>query len=333
MKKQAETQAAPRRLLRAAMPLSPYGNPGSSRAIRRSPLILAAVALFALAVIFVHDAPPAQAQQATSVYFTNSARLALEVDVHGGRFTRLYTVAMDPPLQYDSAVHIKIKSDSTATQDVDYQVGLPNAPDTETTKVLQLPAGASHASFGMYFYPDGETEGEESVDLELVAIENAPYAVEDDYRSRRFMDMEFVIGDNSVEIPEDADPERGIKIQPESVIVGPNASVSYTVALFSRPDSDVTVKAYLDRPEGPVNIGLTGSVLSVSPASLTFTSSNWGASQTFTVSAPAAALGLREFIYHGVESDDLDYSTDYWFQGFGIDEERDIAISVAAGGL
>ena len=279
-------------------------------------------------------APPAQAQQTASVSFPFTSRLALEIDQHGVRFTRLYTVAVDPPLESDSAVHVRIRSNSTATYGEDYTMAMPNAPGTTTTKVLQLPAGASQVSFGMWFKPDRETEGFESVNLELVAIENAPYRVEDDYRSRKYMDLEVVILDNSRPAPYDADPERGIDIQPESVIAGPTAAtVSYTVALTSMPDSDVTVKAYLDRREGPLNIGLTGGELSVSPASLTFDSSNWSTPQTFTVSTNGTALGLEELISHGVESTDDDYNTDQWFQGPGIDEERHIKISVVAGGL
>ena len=296
--------------------------------------LLTAAALVALAVFLVGDgAPPAQAQQTTSVHFTNHTRLAYEIDVHGVRFTRLYTVAIEPPLESESAVHVRIKSNSTATQGVDYTTAMPNAPGTTTTKVLQLPAGASEASFGMWFKPDRESEGEESVYLELAAIENAPYRVEHDYRSGKWMDMEVVIFDNSRPAPADADPERGIDIHPESVIVGPRATVSYTVALTSAPDSDVTVKAYLEDAEGAVNIGFTGGELSVSPASLTFTSSNWSTPQTFTVSTHGAAVGLEELISHGVESDDPDYDTNYWFQGPGIDDERHIGISVSAGGL
>ena len=85
--------------------------------------------------------------------------------------------------------------------------------------------------------------------------------------------------------------------------------------------------------EGSVYIGYAGSVLSVSPASLTFDSSNWSTPQTFTVSTHDAELGLEELISHGVESDDLDYSTNYWFQGPGIDDDRLIGVSVSAGGL
>ena len=291
-------------------------------------------ALVALAVFLVGDsAPPAQAQQTTSVYFPYSTRLAQEVDRHGLRYTRLYTVAIDSPLESASTVHIRIKSNSTATQGEDYTTAMPNAPGTTTTKVLQLPAGASQVSFAMWFRPDLKTEGLETVDLELEAIENAPYMVEDDYTATKFMDMEVSILDNSRPIPSDADSERGIEIEPWSVTVGPKTTASYTVALTSMPDSDVTVKAYIEEAGGPFNIGFPGKVLRVSPASLTFDSSNWSTPQTFTLSTHAADLGLEELISHGVESDDLDYSTNYWFQGPGIDDDRLIGVSVSAGGL
>ncbi len=312
----------------------------SSMRIHRWIPAFAVAALLALAVFLVGDsAPPAQAQQTTSeqttsVYFTDNPSTAQEIGKHGVRFTRVYTVTVDPPLESGSAVHMRIKSDSTATQVEDYKIFLLDAPDTTTTKVLHLPAGASRVPFGMSFVPDQETEGNESVDLELVAIEDAPYKVEDDFSSDKYRDMEVLIFDNSLSIPEDADPERGIKVNPGSVMVGPNASVSYIVFLTSMPDSDVTVKAYLDEPEGAGarNIGLTGSEISVSPASLTFDSSNWSTPQTFTVSTDDAALG-EDFISHGVESADPDYDTYQWFQGFGIDEARQIRIEVSAGGL
>ena len=303
---------------------------------RRRPVraFLILTALIALAVLFVGDtALPAYAQQTTSVYFPYSTRLAQEVDRHGLRYTRMYSVAIDPPLQSASTVHLKIKSNSTATQGEDYRTAMPNAPGSTTTKVLQLPAGASQASFAMWFSPDGKTDGLETVDLELEAIEDAPYSVVDDYQSTKFMDMEVSILDNSRPAPPDADPERGIEIEPWSITMGPKTTASYTVVLTSMPDSDVTVKAYIEKAEGPVNIGFAGSVLSVSPASLTFSSSNWSTAQTFTLSTHDAALGLDELISHSVESDDLDYSTNYWFQGGDIDDDRLIGVSVAAGGL
>ena len=139
----------------------------------------------------------AQAQQTTSVYFPYNTRLAQEVDRHGLRYTRFYSVAIDPPLESASAVRLKIKSDSTATQGVDYRTAMPNAPGSTTTKVLQLPAGASRASFAMWFSPDGKTEGLETVDFALEAIEDAPYTVVDDYQSTKYVDMEVSILDNS----------------------------------------------------------------------------------------------------------------------------------------
>lgn len=347
--------------------------PAAAMPTRRHPVwvfLILTTALTALAVLFVGDsAPPAQAQQTTSdtsdtsdtsgttgdtsdtsgttsVYFPTSTRLANEIDKHGLRYTRRYTVAIDQPLESDSTVHMRIMPDSTATQGEDYTMALPNAPGTTTTKVLRLPAGASHASFSMWFKPDMVSEGLETVRFELVAIENAPYRVVDDYRSSKFMDREISILDNSRPIPSDADPDRGIDIAPESVTVTPKSPASYTVVLTSRPDSDVTVKAYLDEAEGPINIGLTPRVLSVSPASLTFDSSNWSTPQTFTVSSPIEVPSngfvwdndlfvweLDELISHSVESDDLDYDTNYWFQGGAIDDDRHLMVKVRVGGL
>ena len=73
---------------------------------------------------------------------------------------------------------------------------------------------------------------------------------------------------------------------PDSVVVddrtltvdeGDEDGVSYTVKLSTQPSADVTVAI----------IGASGTDLTVSPASLTFTSSNWDQAQTVTVTAAA----------------------------------------------
>ena len=73
---------------------------------------------------------------------------------------------------------------------------------------------------------------------------------------------------------------------PDSVVVddrtltvdeGDEDGVSYTVKLSTQPSADVTVAI----------TGASGTDLTVSPASLTFTSSNWDQAQTVTVTAAA----------------------------------------------
>ncbi len=273
-----------------------------------------------------------------SVYFQHNVQLAREIDYHGLRHTGVYAVAIDPPLESDSSVHLRIKpspypDEESAAEGEDYTMDLPDAPGTSMTKVLELPAGESRAYFTMWFEPDLETEDIESLVLELAAIEDAPYTVVDDFQSDKYPNVNIAIEDTSRAIPADADPHRGVDIQPKSVKVGATSFVSYTVALASMPQSDVTVKAYLEGPDGEaLNIGFAGSTLEVSPVSLTFSSSNWSTPQTFTVSPKDPALSFDDVILHGLESDDLDYHTFDSFQGPGIGETY-IEIEVLTGGL
>ena len=76
------------------------------------------------------------------------------------------------------------------------------------------------------------------------------------------------------------DDDKGITLSPTSLDVPEGASRTYTVALAAAPSADVTVAA-----------SWQGSAAGVtrSPTSLTFTSSNWNAPQTVTVSAPQDA--------------------------------------------
>ena len=60
-----------------------------------------------------------------------------------------------------------------------------------------------------------------------------------------------------------------------TVVEGDTTGVSYTVELSTLPSADVTVAI----------TGASGTELTVSPASLTFTSSNWDQAQTVTVTA------------------------------------------------
>lgn len=225
------------------------------------------------------------------------------VDLHGLRYTDVYTATIDPPLQSDSGVHLRIMPRSATTQYEDYKILLPNATGSTTTKLLQLAAGASRASFKMSFVAGYEADGAEDVFLELAAVEDAPFAVRDDYLSDERQDVEISVFDNSCPIPLGADPERGIDIQPGAAATEPKATVSYTVVLTS------------------------------SPASLTFTSSNRSAPPTFTVTPGSDALGETYLELHGLEGDGEDYDTHYSLKGPGIDGQTHITKSVAAGGL
>ena len=75
------------------------------------------------------------------------------------------------------------------------------------------------------------------------------------------------------------DDVRGVTLSETSLDVGEGSSGTYTLALTSQPTGDVTVTP-----------SVTGdSDVTVSPASLTFTASNWADAQTVTVSAAGDA--------------------------------------------
>ena len=271
----------------------------------------------------------------SQVFFRPGLFRVGEVSGYGMRRHVERCVRMDPPLgSGGSSVYVRINPDSTATQGDDYTLHLPNAPGTTTTKVLTLPQGATQKCFGLTFKRDGLTEGQEQLNLELVAIADAPYVLVDDFTNTKWKDQEIYIDDYSQPIPLSADPNRGISVQPRSATVQQGSTVSYTVSLNSRPDHDVAVTAWLD--ERTSNLGDVAEDelldrMRVSPASLTFTPTNWAVPQTFTLSPRQAPPG-RYLVFHGLESQDQDYDSTIWFHGPGIDGRTHIEIEVTASG-
>ena len=73
------------------------------------------------------------------------------------------------------------------------------------------------------------------------------------------------------------DDTAGVTVTPTTLNVSEDGSASYTVVLDSKPTADVTVTP----------TGSDGGAASVSPASHTFTPSDWNTPQTFTVSGVA----------------------------------------------
>ena len=268
---------------------------------------------------------------ASRVGFRSPSHLAREIGEDGVRFVNSFCVEIDSPLESGgSRVHIRVKDDSTATEGDDYTIFLPNAPGTVDIKVLRLPHGATEACFGMTFRPDRLTEGDEVVYLELVAIAYAPYVVVDDGPSD-FGEAEVTISDTSQPTPADADPGRGINVQPKSATVQTGSTVAYSISLNSKPDNDVTVSAYLDSPYSVShNLGTAVSGMTVTPSSLTFTPTDWRSPQTFTLSPGDSPPG-RYIVLHGLSSDDPDYNTYGSFQGPGIDGQTHIRITVTDG--
>ena len=249
----------------------------------------------------------------TTVSFAGFIQSVFEIESHGMRGVEQLIVEVDPPLHPSgSSVHVRIQGRSDATQGDDYTLSLPNVPGSTTTKELWLPPGQRFVRFGISTVKDFLTEGEEILYLRLAAITDAPYRCCGDNP-----ELEVPIGDSSVPIPATADPRRGITIEPRRVAVAQDSTASYSIRLNSAPGEDVTVKAYFDGDGGPKNLGFAGSELTVSPASLTFTPSNWQTPQSFTVTPAADSVG-KHVIVHSLRSDDRDYNSDHSFQGPGI---------------
>ncbi len=303
----------------------------------RSPLLLLAVALVALAALFAHDASPASAQAGSEtrrVHYAQSTYYASETDTHGIRGSAEVCVEVEPPLgSGGSTVHVRIKDDSTATQLDDYSILLRNVSSTTNTKVLHLPHGEARKCFGVTLRRDMLTEGEEVVNLELVAVADAPYMIsEHDSANARYPETQIALVDSSTPLPDDVDPGRGINIQPKSATVRSGSKVAYSISLNSRPDDDVTLKAYRDAGSGydVLSIQQDGK-LHVSPSELVFTPMNWATPQFFTVSTEGVDPG-RYVILHGVTSySDDDYSVSYSFRGPGVDGRTHIVIEVTDG--
>ena len=80
------------------------------------------------------------------------------------------------------------------------------------------------------------------------------------------------------------DDTRGLALSETALAIDEGASAGYTVALASQPTAEVTVA---------VSAG-AGAGVTVAPASLTFSTADWSAAQTVTVTAPQDADGADE---------------------------------------
>ena len=92
------------------------------------------------------------------------------------------------------------------------------------------------------------------------------------------------------------DDTAGVSVSPTSLSVNEGGTTTYTVVLDTEPNSSVTVTP---------SSGDT-DVATLSPASLTFTSSNWDTAQTITVSGE-----------EDVNSDDETVTVSHSVSGYG----------------
>ena len=156
---------------------------------------------------------------------------------------------------------------------------------------------------------------EETFLLELHAVEHASYKVVNPAE----MEVTILVGFSQFVLDRDADPKRGIHIQPRTTNTVPGNIVNYTISLTSQPQSDVTVRVWLDVNGFSHDVGArpdTHGGIKVRPEFLTFTPTNWHTPQTFSVLTNA--IPDRYVLLHGLRSDDRDYSSLHYFNGPGI---------------
>ena len=95
----------------------------------------------------------------------------------------------------------------------------------------------------------------------------------DDYRFKNSGVVEVLILDNDGDRSVTPDPP-GVTVSPSALTVPEGTTVTYTVRLDSEPTGTVTLTPSSDNPD-----------VTFSPATLTFTTSNWATAQTVTVTA------------------------------------------------
>ena len=218
---------------------------------RRSPLLLLAAALVALAAFLVADGPSAQAQSTKPrVGFFNHTDVVIEIDrvqpppdFDGVRSSEEIDIRIESPLTYDSTVKVVIdEANSTATQGADYRLGLPNAPGETTVKLLKLPRGESTVSFRVHTSPDYLTEGEEIITLRLEAIADAPYEIGEVAGAPYYYDeIEISLLDESYEAPAEADPQRGLETIGSLHTIGTGPGSIYLTATLTGQNISGTV--------------------------------------------------------------------------------------------
>ncbi len=242
-------------------------------------------------------------------------------------------VQIDPPLDSESEVMVRIKDrcatgesqDRIAVESVDYFMQLPSVPDKPNTKLLRLPEGVGEVIIWIRAVADRKNEGEEATCFELVPFNDAPYIIPDSHEEGRYPELEFVILDNSIAVPDEADPNRGIIVQPVSAGFVEGGSLTYTVQLKSAPRGNVKIYARVLEPNAPIH---------TSPSSVVFTPDRWFEAKTFTVTAPPAnyggSFGTVYTITHALRTDPVDenYDSSYWFHGPGIDGQKHIRVRV-----
>ena len=187
-----------------------------------------------------------------------------------------YTVKLDAQPSSDVVIRVTSTGSSDVTVDIDRRT--PGNQDTLTF----TPSNWSTVQrvWVVSAADDDAVNDMASITHEVVAAESA-----DEYDSVMIVSFAVTVTD---------DETAGVTVSETTLTVAEGGSATYTVVLDAQPTSDVVI-----------GVTKTGSTdVTVSPATLTFTTSNWSTAKTVTVAAAedADAVDDAASIAHAVDA-------------------------------
>ena len=215
-----------------------------------------------------------------SVSFAESS---YEVD-EGGRVTVTVRLNADPKREVQIPLTAAAQSNATPLGETDPDYA---APPT----FVRFTTGQTQRTFTFSATQDSDDDDGESV---LLGFGTPPSRV-----------STGLPGTTTVSITDDDVP--GVNLSRQTLNVVQGRSATYTVVLATRPTGNVTVTP-----------GLSDTGVTLLPAMLTFTQTDWNRAQPVTVSAPAGSAGQSATISHTVSG----YT--------GVTTAPDVAVAVTA---
>ena len=286
-----------RRLLRAAMPVTLPPNLSSSLALRRlSPLLLLTAALVALAVFFVHDSRPAAADHDTSVKEIWSATLnqtQLGSNGRGCDYTHQSTTSRcnhatrltNDGFSYLGAPYVVNKFILSPSGTLTFQLNA--TPSAKFLSALTLSIGGTQFPVADATSSATVISGDTLTWTGTGLSWSPGQTVELKLTRPTFTGVELFGGDLDTSDPDGA----------PTLTVAEGGSATFMVKLSEQPDANVTVSI----GKGAVSCAGCGgnwhddvNAGTVSPTTLTFTTSNWNAGQTVTVTGVADDDSVHE---------------------------------------
>ena len=250
---------------------------------------------------------------------------------YGIRYHSNIDVIVNPPFHFsDAFVNVQIIG-AGATYGEDYILFLPNKTGSTDTKVLRLPVGKDVVPIAISVRNDHVSEDTEVFTLKLKPAEYGSY-----YTVGSINEVEVAVYDHlpvrgsggyTVTGRDNADPNRGIHIQPDKIALPIGGNASYGISLTSAPSHPVVVEAFRDVNGKVHNLGKSFSGVRVSPSLLNFTADNWYTQQFFTLNVGNSDPG-RYVIIHGLTSLDSDYDSRRYFNGPSVIGHTHVVIDV-----